>query len=123
MHNCDCALTSLDSTLMPGQVPTNPTVSYLNVAVTETQTTNLYVYDTISLVCGDGTGLTYCGTGRTVTIYKGGNVDSSVVTYDSATGLLSVTPPDLTYVGTHYYEIRTSLDSLPGSETVVTSSF
>ena len=122
MHNCDCATTSLDSSLFPGQVTANPADSYLNVAVTETQTTDLYIYDTISLVCGDATGLTFCGTGRTATIYKSGVLDTSgLVTYSS--GSLFVTAPDLTHVGTHIFEIRTSLDSVPGSEVVVTTSF
>lgn len=39
---------------------------------TAIQTTNLDLYDTISLVCGDGQGKNFCGT-RTVSFYDNFN--------------------------------------------------
>ena len=99
MHTCDCSLTSMDPRLMPEFVPANPARASLAVAVGRTATTDIYLFDSISLVCGDGTGLTYCGE-RSVTILRDDVVDNSILTFDSASSKLKVTgaPENL---GTH----------------------
>lgn len=56
-------------------------------------TTKLSIYDSISLVCGDGLGLTYCGT-RIVSFYDNADNSSmaSLITFDSNTQLITIQP-------------------------------
>ena len=122
MHNCDCALTSMDPLLMPNLVPANPADASLYVAVGETVTTNIYLYDSISLVCGDGTGLTYCGASRSVTFLNGGVVDNSILTFDSANSELSVTGV-YADIGTYFFEVKIAVDSVAGSEFTIQSAY
>ena len=52
-------------------------------------TTTLVLYDAISLVCGDGLGITFCGA-RTVRFYKNNVEETDLVRYDSSTGIVTV---------------------------------
>jgi predicted PolB exonuclease-like 3'-5' exonuclease len=45
------------------------------------QITTLILYDAISLVCGDGQGITYCGS-RIVKFFENGVEETTLVKYD-----------------------------------------
>lgn len=52
-------------------------------------TTTLVLYDAISLVCGDGLGITFCGA-RTVKFYENNVEETNLVRYDTDTGIVTV---------------------------------
>ena len=62
LSNCDCRSTSFSSDLMNINLK-NPNQITVEVDYDIGNSTNLtiYLYDTISLVCGDALGLNYCG--------------------------------------------------------------
>jgi hypothetical protein len=72
--------------------------------------------DTVSLVCGDAAGNTFCGS-RDIVIWDSDlnsvhNLQTSTLfTFDSTTGLLTVIASSIQYIGTQNFIIKAQLYS------------